>query len=88
LDEKSRLGLFGRRRSESLSGDSSSLVAQRLEVVLRSPALGRITRYPERERVAARKWPEEGFTRLWPDVIEMAPEIKRRVDDLWKKAGL
>jgi 4-hydroxy-3-polyprenylbenzoate decarboxylase len=37
---------------------------------------------------ATRKWPGEGFTRPWPDVIEMSPEVKRRVDHLWKKAGL
>jgi 4-hydroxy-3-polyprenylbenzoate decarboxylase len=37
---------------------------------------------------ATRKWPEEGFTRRWPDVITMSPEIQRKVDDLWKKAGL
>jgi 4-hydroxy-3-polyprenylbenzoate decarboxylase len=37
---------------------------------------------------ATRKWPEEGFTRRWPDVITMSSEIKRKVDDLWKKAGL
>jgi len=37
---------------------------------------------------ATRKWPEEGFVRPWPDVIEMTPEVKRRVDELWKKAGL
>jgi 4-hydroxy-3-polyprenylbenzoate decarboxylase len=37
---------------------------------------------------ATRKWPEEGFTRPWPAVIEMSPEIKRRVDELWKQAGL
>ena len=37
---------------------------------------------------ATRKWPEEGFTRPWPGVIEMSPEIKRRVDDLWKQAGM
>jgi 4-hydroxy-3-polyprenylbenzoate decarboxylase len=37
---------------------------------------------------ATRKWPEEGFVRPWPDVIEMSPEVKRRVDDLWKQAGL
>jgi 4-hydroxy-3-polyprenylbenzoate decarboxylase len=37
---------------------------------------------------ATRKWPGEGFSRRWPGVIEMAPEIKRRVDELWKKAGL
>jgi 4-hydroxy-3-polyprenylbenzoate decarboxylase len=37
---------------------------------------------------ATRKWPEEGFTRPWPGVIKMSPEIKRRVDELWKQAGL
>jgi 4-hydroxy-3-polyprenylbenzoate decarboxylase len=37
---------------------------------------------------ATRKWPEEGFTRPWPDVIEMSPEVKRRVGELWKQAGL
>ncbi len=37
---------------------------------------------------ATRKWPEEGFTRPWPGVIEMSPEVKRRVDELWKQAGL
>ncbi|MCC6862616.1 MAG: menaquinone biosynthesis decarboxylase [Bryobacterales bacterium] len=37
---------------------------------------------------ATRKWPGEGFTRPWPGVIEMSPEVKRRVDELWKKAGL
>jgi len=37
---------------------------------------------------ATRKWPGEGFTRPWPEVITMTPEVKQRVDDLWKKAGL
>jgi 4-hydroxy-3-polyprenylbenzoate decarboxylase len=37
---------------------------------------------------ATRKWPGEGFTRPWPDVIRMTPEVKQRVDALWKKAGL
>jgi 4-hydroxy-3-polyprenylbenzoate decarboxylase len=37
---------------------------------------------------ATRKWPGEGFTRPWPGVIEMSPEVKRRVDELWKRAGL
>src|SRR5882724_3956257 len=37
---------------------------------------------------ATRKWPGEGFTRPWPDVIEMSSEVKRRVDELSKKAGL
>ncbi|HBY63310.1 MAG TPA: menaquinone biosynthesis decarboxylase [Solibacterales bacterium] len=37
---------------------------------------------------ATRKWPQEGFTRPWPDVIRMSPEVQRRVDELWKQAGL
>jgi 4-hydroxy-3-polyprenylbenzoate decarboxylase len=37
---------------------------------------------------ATRKWPAEGFTRPWPDIIRMSPEVKRRVDQLWKQAGL
>jgi 4-hydroxy-3-polyprenylbenzoate decarboxylase len=37
---------------------------------------------------ATRKWPGEGFMREWPDVIRMSPEVKQRVDQLWKKAGL
>ena len=37
---------------------------------------------------ATRKWPEEGFTRRWPDVIKMSDAVKARVDALWKKAGL
>ncbi len=37
---------------------------------------------------ATRKWPEEGFGRDWPEVIEMAPEIKERVDRMWKKLGV
>ncbi len=37
---------------------------------------------------ATKKWPGEGFTRPWPGVITMSPEVKQRVDLLWKKAGL
>ncbi len=35
-----------------------------------------------------RKWPEEGFTREWPDRIEMDAETKRRVDAMWGELGL
>ncbi len=35
-----------------------------------------------------RKWPEEGFTRQWPDVIEMSSEVKARIDRIWHKLGL
>jgi 4-hydroxy-3-polyprenylbenzoate decarboxylase len=37
---------------------------------------------------ATRKWKEEGFTRPWPDVIRMPEDVKHRVAELWKKAGL
>ncbi len=37
---------------------------------------------------ATRKWRAEGFDRPWPKVITMSPEVKSRVDQLWKKAGL
>lgn len=37
---------------------------------------------------ATRKWASEGFTRRWPDVITMPEDVKRRVDEMWKRAGL
>lgn len=37
---------------------------------------------------ATKKWREEGFARPWPDVITMPEDVRRRVDALWKKAGL
>lgn len=32
---------------------------------------------------ATRKLPSEGFTRPWPEVIEMDESVKRRVDPIW-----
>jgi 4-hydroxy-3-polyprenylbenzoate decarboxylase len=37
---------------------------------------------------ATRKWQAEGFTRPWPKVIRMDEAVQRRVDELWRKAGL
>ncbi|MFL5477569.1 MAG: menaquinone biosynthesis decarboxylase [Gemmatimonadaceae bacterium] len=37
---------------------------------------------------ATRKWPEEGFTRNWPKVIEMDSATKQRVDDMWATLAL
>jgi 4-hydroxy-3-polyprenylbenzoate decarboxylase len=37
---------------------------------------------------ATKKMPEEGFSRVWPPVITMTPEVKTRVDALWKDLGL
>src|SRR6202167_3804324 len=31
---------------------------------------------------ATRKWPGEGFTRPWPEVLRMSPGVKQRVDEL------
>jgi 4-hydroxy-3-polyprenylbenzoate decarboxylase len=35
-----------------------------------------------------KKFPEEGFARNWPEVIEMDASTKARVDGLWPKLGL
>ena len=37
---------------------------------------------------ATAKWPEEGYTRAWPDVVRMSPEVKARIDALWEKLGV
>ena len=37
---------------------------------------------------ATRKWPEEGFTREWPERITMDGETKRRVDEMWGRLGI
>ena len=37
---------------------------------------------------ATKKWPEEGFTRNWPKVIEMDAATKAKVDAMWPKLGL
>jgi len=37
---------------------------------------------------ATRKWPGEGFTRPWPDVIRMPEDVRKKVDQMWKRAGL
>ena len=37
---------------------------------------------------ATRKWPEEGFTRNWPKVIEMDDATRARVDAMWGKLGI
>src|SRR3984957_6599986 len=37
---------------------------------------------------ATRKWPQEGFTRPWPDVIKMPDDIRAKVAEMWKRAGL
>jgi len=35
-----------------------------------------------------RKWPEEGFTRKWPDIIEMDPAVRKKIDKIWSKLGI
>jgi len=37
---------------------------------------------------ATQKWPEEGYTREWPEVVHMSPEVKTRVDEIWRELGL
>lgn len=35
-----------------------------------------------------RKWREEGFDREWPELIDMDPAVKRKVDELWGRLGI
>ena len=37
---------------------------------------------------ATKKWPEEGFTREWPEKIVMSEDIKRLVDEKWERYGI
>jgi 4-hydroxy-3-polyprenylbenzoate decarboxylase len=37
---------------------------------------------------ATRKWPGEGFTRPWPDVIQMDEDVKKRVEGICKQLGI
>jgi len=37
---------------------------------------------------ATRKWKAEGFTRPWPEMLEMPAEVKARVDAKWRKLGI
>ena len=37
---------------------------------------------------ATRKWPAEGFTRPWPEMLTMPSEVKSKVDTLWKNLGI
>ena len=37
---------------------------------------------------ATRKWPSEGFTRPWPEVLEMSPDVRDRVTKRWKELGI
>ena len=35
-----------------------------------------------------RKWKEEGYGREWPEVLRMSPEVKAKIDAIWKELGL
>ncbi len=37
---------------------------------------------------ATRKWPEEGYTRGWPEVARMSPAVQARVDRMWSELGI
>ncbi len=37
---------------------------------------------------ATRKWPAEGFTRPWPQMLTQDPAVVARIDALWKKLGI
>ena len=37
---------------------------------------------------ATKTWPEEGHSREWPEEISMPPEVKSRIDFVWKSLEL
>ena len=37
---------------------------------------------------ATTKWPEEGFDRDWPELIEMDGATKQRIDEIWEDLGI
>src|SRR5688572_28588384 len=37
---------------------------------------------------ATRKWPEEGFTREWPKLIQMDADTRQRVTAMWSSLGI
>ena len=37
---------------------------------------------------ATAKLPEEGYTRTWPEVARMDPDVQARVDSIWKQLGI
>jgi 4-hydroxy-3-polyprenylbenzoate decarboxylase len=37
---------------------------------------------------ATKKYPEEGFSREWPPLIEMSDEVKKKIDRIWGKLGI
>ena len=34
------------------------------------------------------KLPEEGYTRTWPEVARMDPDVQARIDSIWKQLGI
>ena len=37
---------------------------------------------------ATAKWPEEGYQRNWPEPVQMRPEVKAKIDQIWNQLGL
>ncbi len=37
---------------------------------------------------ATAKFPEEGYTRQWPEKVSMDPEVKKRIDEIWYQLGI
>ncbi len=37
---------------------------------------------------ATAKWTEEGYTRGWPEVVQMTPEVKVHIAEIWSQLGV
>jgi 4-hydroxy-3-polyprenylbenzoate decarboxylase len=65
------------------------------DVMLSEGPLDHLDHAPTRQFVggkigidATAKWESEGYTRGWPPVIEMSPEVRARVTERWSEFGI
>jgi len=71
------------------AGESGMPYTDLREFITALDHASRLPKYGSKMGVdATRKWPEEGFTRPWPDQILMDPRIKELVDRRWAEYGL
>ncbi len=80
--------------SEVLWRLGNNISAERDLEIVRGPldALDHASGYPHYGAKlgidATKKWPAEGYTREWPDAIEMSPDVKARIGEIWGELGI
>ena len=73
----------------------SNNIDARRDLLLSTGPVDHLDHASERQFVGAKmgidattKWPEEGYSRVWPPDIVMSETVKRRVDAMWEQLGL